>query len=76
MSGNILRRKLLTCDWKSALRRFNSNADSPKKENVDSFVPNNKTPKFKDRLYVWGYAGIGALGSRLFTYTHFSLLVC
>jgi hypothetical protein len=27
-----------------------------------SFVSSNKNLKFKDRLYVWGYAGTGALG--------------
>lgn len=36
---------------------------------VYSFInPNARTERTKERLYVWGYAGVGALGSLQFFY--------
>lgn len=44
-------------------KKLNLNALNPKKVPTQTFA-NAEKQKYCDRLYVWGYAGVGALGTR------------
>ena len=60
----LLRARIFYTESKSKIHTtgiINESPIKPKQVEVKKFI-DEKKQKFCDRLYVWGYAGVGALG--------------